>query len=63
MVGRPVIYGLSADGEAGATHVLKCMLADLDMNLGLVGLTNCRDLKRNILRKNEGSIPHPAASN
>lgn len=63
LVGRPIIYGLAADGEAGARHVLKCILADLDMNLGLVGLNSCRDLKRNILRRNEGFLPHAATSN
>ena len=63
LVGRPVIYGLAADGEAGARHVLKCMLADLDMNLGLVGMTSLKDLERGILRKDSGFMPHPAASN
>ncbi|KAK5126649.1 hypothetical protein LTR85_009583 [Meristemomyces frigidus] len=63
LVGRPIIYGLAADGEAGATHVLKCMLADLDMNLGLVGHNSCKDLNRNVLRRNEGFLPHAATSN
>jgi lactate 2-monooxygenase len=49
LIGRPVIYGLAADGEAGAKHILKSILADLDMNLSLVRLENLRDLKRNVL--------------
>ena len=84
LIGRPVIYGLAADGRAGARHVMKCMLADLvivyiserlphgaltarpsaqDMKLGLCGLESCQELKRDILRRQSGSVPHSAASN
>lgn len=62
LLGRPVIYGLSVDGEEGAKHVLKSVLADLDMNVGLTGYTNLSDLQRGILRRESGGIIHPAAS-
>lgn len=31
LVGRPIFYGLSVAGEAGAEHVLKCLLAVSDV--------------------------------
>ncbi|KFY38881.1 hypothetical protein V495_06313 [Pseudogymnoascus sp. VKM F-4514 (FW-929)] len=49
LVGRPIFYGLAVSGEAGAEHVLRCILADLDMNMGLVGLKNLKQLSRKIL--------------
>ncbi|OBT65504.1 hypothetical protein VE03_05009 [Pseudogymnoascus sp. 23342-1-I1] len=49
LVGRPIFYGLAVSGEAGAEHVLRCILADLDMNMGLVGLKNLKQLSRMIL--------------
>lgn len=50
LVGRPVIYGLAAAGEAGAEHVLRCLLADLDLNLALLGHASTKDLGRGDLR-------------
>ena len=46
LVGRPVIYGLAAAGEAGAEHVLRCLLADLDLNLALLGHSSTKDLTK-----------------
>jgi isopentenyl diphosphate isomerase/L-lactate dehydrogenase-like FMN-dependent dehydrogenase len=37
LLGRPVAYGLAHDGEPGVRHVLRSMLADLDLTLGLSG--------------------------
>ncbi|KFY14288.1 hypothetical protein V492_02710 [Pseudogymnoascus sp. VKM F-4246] len=53
LVGRPIFYGLAVSGEAGAEHVLRCILADLDMNMGLVGLHNVKQLSRKMLRKED----------
>ncbi|KAF5855970.1 hypothetical protein ETB97_008127 [Aspergillus alliaceus] len=49
-VGRPVIYGLGANGQEGALHVLRCLLADLEINLGITGVQNAADLKPSDLR-------------
>ncbi|KAE8392363.1 hypothetical protein BDV23DRAFT_181764 [Aspergillus alliaceus] len=49
-VGRPVIYGLGAKGKEGALHVLRCLLADLEINLGITGVQNATDLKPSDLR-------------
>jgi 4-hydroxymandelate oxidase len=37
MVGRPVLWGLAADGAAGAAQVLEILLAELDSALALSG--------------------------
>ena len=38
MVGRPVIWGLAVDGEAGARAVLDLILAEFDVALALAGV-------------------------
>jgi isopentenyl diphosphate isomerase/L-lactate dehydrogenase-like FMN-dependent dehydrogenase len=37
LLGRPYVHGLALGGEAGVRHVLRCLLADLDINLALTG--------------------------
>lgn len=37
LLGRPYIYGLALAGEDGVRHVLRCLLAELDLTLGLSG--------------------------
>jgi L-lactate dehydrogenase (cytochrome) len=37
MVGRPYLFGLAADGEAGVTTALEILRTELDVCLGLVG--------------------------
>jgi lactate 2-monooxygenase len=36
-VGRPYLYGLALDGDAGAAHVLKCILAEADLLMAVNG--------------------------
>jgi lactate 2-monooxygenase len=38
-VGRPYVWGLALDGQAGVEHVLRCLLAELDLTLALSGYT------------------------
>jgi lactate 2-monooxygenase len=40
-VGRPYVYGLALDGQAGVEAVLRNMLAELDLTMGLSG---CRTI-------------------
>ncbi|GAA4072941.1 lactate 2-monooxygenase [Actinomadura miaoliensis] len=44
LVGRPFVYGLALGGEAGVTHVLRCLLAELDLTLMLSGHARVADL-------------------
>jgi len=37
MVGRPIIWGLAADGEDGVRAVLEIILAEFDIALALAG--------------------------
>jgi isopentenyl diphosphate isomerase/L-lactate dehydrogenase-like FMN-dependent dehydrogenase len=37
LIGRPYLYGLAADGEAGVTHVLELLRTELDVALALLG--------------------------
>jgi len=37
LLGRPFLYGLALDGQAGVEHVLRCLLAELDLALCLAG--------------------------
>ena len=44
MIGRPLLYGLALEGRSGAEHVLRCLLAELDLTLALSGHRTHRDL-------------------
>ncbi|MGM1057924.1 lactate 2-monooxygenase [Saccharothrix sp. Mg75] len=51
LVGRPFAYGLAHGGEAGVRHVLRGLLADFDLTLGLSGHRSPAELNREVLRK------------
>jgi lactate 2-monooxygenase len=38
-LGRPYVWGLGLDGQAGVEHVLRCLLAELDLTFALSGHT------------------------
>ena len=46
LVGRPYVYGLALDGQAGVTHVLRTLLAELDLTLANAGQRSHRELDR-----------------
>jgi lactate 2-monooxygenase len=50
LVGRPWVYGLALGGEAGVRHVLRCLLADLDLGLALSGNVDLAGLGPHILQ-------------
>jgi 4-hydroxymandelate oxidase len=37
LVGRPALWGLAVDGEAGARHVLELLRAEVELALALLG--------------------------
>ncbi|MFG2881371.1 lactate 2-monooxygenase [Streptomyces sp. NPDC048297] len=37
LLGRPYVYGLGLDGQAGVDHVIRCVLAEFDLTLALSG--------------------------
>ena len=50
-VGRPYLHGLAVAGEAGVRHVLKNLLAELDLTLALSGVTTPAGLDRSALTR------------
>jgi lactate 2-monooxygenase len=44
LLARPWVYGLGLAGQAGVEHVLRCFLADLDLQLGLSGHRSLAEL-------------------
>ncbi|MGK5498489.1 lactate 2-monooxygenase [Streptomyces sp. URMC 125] len=51
LVGRPYVYGLALGGEDGVRHVLRGLLADLDLTLGLTGHRSPAELSPEVLRQ------------
>jgi isopentenyl diphosphate isomerase/L-lactate dehydrogenase-like FMN-dependent dehydrogenase len=46
LLGRPYCYGLAVGGEAGVRHVLRNLLADTDLTLGLAGCASFAEVGR-----------------
>ena len=44
LLGRPFVHGLALGGQAGVQHVLRCFLADLDLQAALSGHASVREL-------------------
>lgn len=42
--GRPYIYGLTLAGQAGVESVIRGVLADLEITLGLAGFKNLGEI-------------------
>jgi 4-hydroxymandelate oxidase len=49
-VGRPVIWGLVVDGEAGVSRVLEMLRAELEHTLALCGCASLGDIGRDLAR-------------
>jgi lactate 2-monooxygenase len=49
-IGRPYAYGLAIGGQAGIEHVLKCLLAEMDLTMAIDGYPRARELTRDALR-------------
>ncbi|WP_030167102.1 lactate 2-monooxygenase [Spirillospora albida] len=49
LVARPYAYGLALGGEAGVRHVLRCLMAELELTLALSGVTRPGELTRDVL--------------
>jgi lactate 2-monooxygenase len=49
LVGRPYVYGLGLGGEDGVRHVLRSLLAELDLTMALAGCRSVADVGREVL--------------
>ena len=43
-MGRPIMYGLALGGEEGVEEVLRALLADIEITLGLSGYKNIDEI-------------------
>ena len=50
LIGRPILWGLCADGETGAAHVLEILRRELDEAMLLCGCTKLSDIDASLLR-------------
>lgn len=51
MIGRPYVYGLALKGQEGVEHVVKTILADAELSMGLMGCPTVAHLNRDCLEK------------
>ena len=51
MLGRPLMYGIGADGKKGLRRILDIIKDELSTALGLVGLTDINDVTSEIIAK------------
>jgi lactate 2-monooxygenase len=51
LLGRPYVYGLGLAGEAGVRHVLRCVLAELELTMALAGATRPGELGPELLAR------------
>jgi lactate 2-monooxygenase len=50
-IARPYLWGLALDGEEGVRHVLRNLLAEIDLTLALAGFTTPAQLDRSVLER------------
>jgi 4-hydroxymandelate oxidase len=51
LVGRPVLWGLAADGEAGVVAVLRLLRDELDLAMALAGAPTLAEITRDLVRR------------
>ena len=49
-IGRPVIYGLAANGEGGVRKVMKMLKDELELTMALAGCPSVQDITRSHVR-------------
>ena len=49
LIGRPYVHGLALGGEAGVQHMLRTLLAELEITFAIAGIENHRELDASAL--------------
>jgi isopentenyl diphosphate isomerase/L-lactate dehydrogenase-like FMN-dependent dehydrogenase len=49
MIGRPVLWGLAVDGEAGVRDVLELLRQEFDLAMGLTGVRNVSEITNDLV--------------
>ena len=50
LVGRPILWGLTVDGEAGVKYVLEMLRNEFDLAMGLAGCPDLSAINRDLVR-------------
>jgi isopentenyl diphosphate isomerase/L-lactate dehydrogenase-like FMN-dependent dehydrogenase len=59
MIGRPYLYGLAVDGEAGVGHVLEMLRTEIDQTMALLGCPTIAELNPSVVRLLPGFAGRP----
>jgi len=57
LIGRPILWGLALDGEAGARGVLDLLRAELDLAMALVGCPSLKAVSSALIWRQPGATP------
>ena len=57
LVGRPYLWGLAADGEAGVRRILEMLRDELSLAMSLSGQASVSDIDRSLVRPAPGASP------
>jgi lactate 2-monooxygenase len=49
LIGRPYAYAMASHGEEGVRHLIKTLMAEIDLSLALAGLTTIQAVDRKLL--------------
>lgn len=52
-IGRPYVYGLAIDGQTGVETVLRNMVAEFELTMGLAGCRRVVDISKDLLKRTE----------
>lgn len=53
LLGRPYVYGLGVAGEAGVREVVRNLVAEFDLTMGLAGCRSVAEITRDLLFRND----------
>jgi L-lactate dehydrogenase (cytochrome) len=56
LIGRPFIYAAALGAEAGVARAIQILAAEIDRNLGMLGMTSLRELSPGCLRPSYRSV-------
>jgi isopentenyl diphosphate isomerase/L-lactate dehydrogenase-like FMN-dependent dehydrogenase len=59
LVGRPVLWGLAVDGQAGVERVLEMLGGELRRTLALLGRASVRAVDASVLTEIQGLVLPP----
>jgi isopentenyl diphosphate isomerase/L-lactate dehydrogenase-like FMN-dependent dehydrogenase len=56
LIGRPYLWGLAVDGEAGVRRVLELLRAELSLTMGLAGRPTIASIDRGAVNERDGVV-------